>query len=704
MGNPQKGNVDIKQLQKNVNLVQTRNIGISAHVDAGKTTTTERILYYTGKIREIGNIDVGNTTMDTMPQERDRGITISSAAITTEWNNHRINIIDTPGHVDFTVEVERSLRVLDGAVVVFCSVGGVEPQSETVWMQANRYGVPRIGFVNKMDRSGADFYRVVELVRTRLKARPLILNIPIGKEDYFEGVVDLIKMKAIIWNQEDKGVTWEEKDIPADLEDIAAEKRQELLETVAESDEELMDKFFESGDLSVEDIKAGVRKLTLANEIIPMMCGSAFKNKGVQPVLDSVVDFLPSPVDVPPVKGTNENEEEVERKPDPNEPLSALAFKIVTDPFVGTLTYIRVYSGVLKSGEAVLNVATGKKERIGRILLMQADQRVDIESAQAGEIVAAVGLKTLRTGNTISDLNHPISLESMHIPEPVISVAIEPKNKAAQEKLGIALSRLTVEDPSFQVKSDPDSGQTIIMGMGELHLDVIVNRLRTEFGVEASVGKPHVAYREGIKGTVKQEAKYIKQSGGKGQYGHVYIKLEPLESGKGYEFVNEIVGGAIPREYIPAVDKGLQEQAENGVLSGYPLVDIKATLYDGSYHDVDSSEMAFKLAAMQCLREGVKNAQPYLLEPIMHVEVITPEEHVGDVVADLNRRRGLILGMDDGHAGKIVKAEVPLAELFGYVTQLRSMTRGRAVPNIDPKRYGEVPASIAEAVIKGESK
>ncbi|MDC3181243.1 elongation factor G [Gammaproteobacteria bacterium] len=700
----QKGKVDIKQAQKNVNLIQTRNIGISAHVDAGKTTTTERILFYCGQIRELGNVDSGNTTMDTMDQERDRGITIQSAAITTQWNGYRVNIIDTPGHVDFTVEVERSLRVLDGAVVVFCAVGGVEPQSETVWMQANRYGVPRLGFVNKMDRSGADFYRVVDQVKNRLKARPVILNIPIGKEDYFEGVVDLIKMKAIIWDQADKGVTWEEKDIPSELVDIAVEKRQILLEAVAESDEALMDKFFEAGELSIEEIKAGLRKLTLANEIIPMMCGSAFKNKGVQPVLDSVVDLLPSPIDVPPVKGTNEDEEEIERKPDPKEPLSALAFKIVTDPFVGTLTYIRVYSGVLKSGEAVLNVATGKKERIGRLLLMQSDQRVDIDSAQAGEIVAAVGLKTLRTGNTIADLNNPISLESMHIPEPVISVAIEPRNKAAQEKLGMALSRLTVEDPSFQVKSDPDSGQTIIMGMGELHLDVIVNRLKTEFGVEASVGKPHVAYRESIKNAVKQEAKHAKQSGGKGQYGHVYIRLEPSESGKGYEFVNEIVGGAIPKEYIPAVDKGIQEQAENGVLAGYPVQDIKVTLYDGSYHEVDSSEMAFKLAAMQCFREAVKNAGPYLLEPIMHVEVITPEEHVGDVVADLNRRRGLILGMDDGHSGKIVKAEVPLSELFGYVTQLRSMTRGRAVPNIDPKRYGEVPASVAEAVIKGESK
>ncbi|UTC24301.1 elongation factor G [Candidatus Comchoanobacter bicostacola] len=694
---------DIKKSQQKVDLVKMRNIGISAHVDAGKTTTTERILFYTGQTRELGNVDSGNTVMDTMDAERKRGITIQSAAISCYWKDHRINIIDTPGHVDFTVEVERSLRVLDGAVVVFCAVGGVEPQSETVWVQANRYGVPRIGFVNKMDRSGADFYKVVKQVETRLKARTVILNIPIGKEDYFEGVVDLVKMKALIWNQENKGISWDEIAIPENMVDLANEKRAELLESVAEADEDLMNEFFENGDLSEEQIKKGLRILTLQNEIIPMMCGSAFKNKGVQPVLDSVLDYLPGPLDVPAVIGQDEGGNEISRKSDSSEPLSALAFKIVTDPFVGTLTYIRVYSGVLKAGSSVYNMGTGKKERVGRLLLMQSDQRVDIESAQAGEIVAAVGMKTVRTGVTLCDIGQEIILESMHIPEPVISVAIEPKNKAAQEKLSVALGRLTIEDPSFQIKTDPDSGQTIIMGMGELHLEVIVDRLKTEFGVEASVGKPHVAYREGIRKLVEQEGKYIKQSGGRGQYGHVYLRIEPLESGKGYEFHNEIVGGAIPREYIPAVDKGVKEQAENGVLAGYPIQDVKVTLYDGSYHEVDSSEVAFKIAGSQCFREAVKNADPFLLEPIMNVEVMTPEENVGDVVADLNRRRGLILGLDDGHSGKIVKAEVPLSELFGYVTQLRSMTKGRAVPNIDPKRYGEVPASIAETVIKGES-
>ena len=687
----------------NKDLRMVRNIGVSAHVDAGKTTTTERILFYTGKTRVMGDVDSGNTVTDTMDAERKRGITIQSAAVTCYWQDHRINIIDTPGHVDFTVEVERSLRVLDGAVVVFCAVGGVEPQSETVWRQADRYGVPRIGFINKMDRSGADFYKVVEQVKDRLKAKPVLLNLPIGKEDYFEGVVDLVKMKAITWNSEDSGLTWNENDIPESLVDIANEKRAELVEAAAEGSEELMEVYFESHDLSEEQIKEGIRLLTIKNAIIPTLCGSAFKKKGVQPVLDSVIDFLPSPLDVPAVKGTDGDENEVYRKPDPKEPLAALAFKIVTDPFVGTLTYIRVYSGVLKSGSSVYNMASGKKERIGRLLLMQADKRIDITEAKAGEIIAAVGLKSVTTGNTLCDQDHQISLESMHIPEPVISVAIEPKTKSDQEKLSIALGRLTTEDPSFQIKTDPDSGQTIIMGMGELHLEVIVDRLRTEFSVEASVGKPHVAYREGIRKMVEQEAKYIKQSGGRGQYGHVWLRVEPLESGDGYEFQNDIVGGVIPREYIPAIDKGVQEQVANGVLAGYPVQDVKVTVYDGSFHEVDSSEMAFKIAGSQCFREAVKNADPYLLEPIMHVEVVTPEENVGDVVADLNRRRGIILGMDDGHSGKIVKAEVPLAELFGYVTQLRSMTKGRAVPNVDPKKYGPVPANIAEAVIKGES-
>lgn len=690
--------------QVNVKIEKVRNIGISAHVDAGKTTTTERVLYYAGMTRKLGNVDSGNTVMDTMDEERKRGITIQSAAVTCYWHDHRINIIDTPGHVDFTVEVERSLRVLDGAVVVFCAVGGVEPQSETVWRQADRYGVPRIGFINKMDRSGADFYRVVDQVKNRLGARPVIMNIPIGKEDYFEGVVDLVKMKAIIWNTEDFGLTWEEKDIPAELVNLANEKRAILMETAAEGSEALLEAYFDKGELSEAEIKEGIRSLTVNNEIIPVFCGSAFKNKGVQPVLDAVIDFLPSPVDVPAVKGDDGNGNEVTREASEKEPLSALAFKIVTDPFVGTLTYIRVYSGILKSGSSVYNMASGKKERIGRLLLMQSDQRIDITEARAGEIIAAVGLKNVTTGNTICDNDHHISLESMHIPEPVISVAIEPKTKSDQEKLGVALGRLTVEDPSFQVKTDPDSGQTIIMGMGELHLEVIVNRLRTEFGVEASVGKPHVAYREGIRNMVEHESKYIKQSGGRGQYGHVFLRIEPLEEGQGYEFKSEIVGGVIPKEYIPAIDKGVQEQAASGVLAGYPILDVKVTVYDGSFHEVDSSEIAFKTAAKQCFREAVRKANPFLLEPIMNVEVVTPEEHVGDVVADLNRRRGLILGMEDSHSGKTVKAEVPLSELFGYVSELRSMTKGRAVPNVDPKRYGEVPANIAEAVIEGESR
>ncbi len=693
----------MSSITKTVDLTKVRNIGICAHVDAGKTTSTERILFYAGHTRQLGSVDSGTTVMDTMDAERKRGITIQSAAVTCYWTDHRINIIDTPGHVDFTVEVERSLRVLDGAVVVFCAVGGVEPQSETVWRQADRYRVPRVCFVNKMDRSGADFFNVVGQVKNRLKAVPVIMNLPIGKEDYFEGVVDLIKMKAVIWNEDDFGLTWEEKDIPESLQAVSEEKRADLVEAAAEGSDELMEIYFETQELSVEQIKEGIRKRTLSNAIIPVYCGSAFKNKGVQPVLDAVIEFLPSPQDIADIVGVNLEEEEVTRKSDPKEPLSALAFKIVTDPFVGTLTYIRVYSGILKSGSAVFNMATGKKERVGRLLLMQSDKRVDITEAKAGEIIAAVGLKAVTTGNTLCDLAHPISLESMHIPDPVISVAIEPKTKSDQEKLSLALSRLTVEDPSFKIKTDPDSGQTIIMGMGELHLEVIVDRLRTEFSVDAAVGKPHVAYREGIRKMVEQEAKYIKQSGGRGQYGHVWLRVEPGEEGAGYEFNSEIVGGVIPREYIPAIDKGVKEQAANGVIAGYPILDVKVTVFDGSFHEVDSSEIAFKVAGSQCFREAVKNADPFLLEPIMQVEVSTPEENVGDVVADLNRRRGIILGMDDGHAGKIVKAEVPLSELFGYVTELRSMTKGRAVPNVDPKKYGEVPASIAEAVIKGES-
>ena len=571
---------------KQVKMEKTRNIGISAHVDAGKTTTTERILFYAGHTRKLGSVDSGTTVMDTMDEERKRGITIQSAAVTCYWDDHRINIIDTPGHVDFTVEVERSLRVLDGAVVVFCAVGGVEPQSETVWRQADRYGVPRVGFINKMDRSGADFFNVVGQVKNRLKATPVIMNIPIGKEDYFEGVVDLIKMKALYWNESDNGLTWEERDIPESLQAIAEEKHAALVEAAAEGSDELMELYFETQELSLEQIKQGIRARTVSNEIIPIFCGSAFKNKGVQPVLDAVIDFLPSPKDVPAVKGVDDRDNEVSRNPDPKEPLSALAFKIVTDPFVGTLTYIRVYSGVLKSGSTVYNMTSDKKERIGRLLLMQSDQRIDIPEAKAGEIVAAVGLKNVTTGTSLCDQDNPISLESMHIPEPVISVAIEPKTKGDQEKLSLALGRLTIEDPSFKIKTDPDSGQTIIMGMGELHLEVIVNRLRTEFNVDASVGKPHVAYREGIRKAVEQEAKYIKQSGGRGQYGHVWLRVEPMEEGDGYEFHNEIVGGVIPREYIPAIDKGVQEQAANGVLAGYPVQDVKVTVYDGSFHEV----------------------------------------------------------------------------------------------------------------------
>ncbi len=685
-----------------------RNIGISAHVDAGKTTTTERVLFYTGISHKIGEVHDGAAQMDWMEQEKERGITITSAATTCFWSGmakqfkqHRINIIDTPGHVDFTIEVERSLRVLDGAIVVLCAVGGVEPQSETVWRQANKYMVPRIGFVNKMDRAGADFYRVADQVKSRLGANPVPIQLPIGREDGFKGVVDLVKMKAIFWDEADKGMTFVEEPIPEDMVESAQGYREAMLEAAAEASEELMDEYLEQGDLSEERLREGLRARTLSCEIFPMLCGSAFKNKGVQTVLDAVIEYLPSPEEVKPVVGVDDDGNEVSRKPLDEESFAALGFKIATDPYVGTLTYIRVYSGVLKSGDSVYNPLKHKRERIGRLLQMHSNSRKEINEVRAGDIAAAVGLKTLVTGDTLCDINNKITLEKMEFPDPVISVAVEPKTKQDQEKMSIALGKLAQEDPSFQVQTDKETGQTIISGMGELHLEVIVDRMKREFSVEANVGKPQVAYRESIKATIEQEGKYIKQSGGRGQYGHVWLKIEPLEKGSGYEFVNKIVGGIIPREYIPAVDRGVQEQAANGVYAGYPLVDIRVTLYDGSFHDVDSSEMAFKFAGSMCFREGVKNANPYLLEPVMSVEAVSPEEYMGDVVGDLNRRRGLIIGMEDSPSGKIIKAEVPLSEMFGYATDLRSMSQGRASYTMEFKCYGEAPTNIAEAVIKG---
>ncbi|WJW75051.1 elongation factor G [Thiohalobacter sp. IOR34] len=689
-----------------------RNVGIMAHIDAGKTTTTERILFYTGVSHKIGEVHDGAATMDWMEQEQERGITITSAATTCFWSGmdqqfpeHRINIIDTPGHVDFTIEVERSLRVLDGACAVFCAVGGVEPQSETVWRQANKYNVPRMGFVNKMDRAGANFLRVVEQVKERLGANPVPLQLPIGAEDNFEGVVDLIRMKAIYWNEADMGTTYEARDIPADMADACNEWREKLVEAAAEADDELMNKYLEGEELSEEEIRSGLRKRTLAVEIIPMLCGSAFKNKGVQAMLDAIIYYMPGPTDVPAIKGVLDDAEgsEAERRASDDEPFAALAFKIATDPFVGTLTFFRVYSGVLSSGDTVLNSVKGKKERVGRILQMHANSREEIKEVRAGDIAAAVGLKDVTTGDTLCDLQNPIVLERMEFPEPVISVAVEPKTKADQEKMGIALQKLAQEDPSFRVHTDEESGQTIISGMGELHLDIIVDRMRREFKVEANVGAPQVAYRETIRKAVEQEGKFVRQSGGRGQYGHVWLKIEPLEEGGGYEFVNEIVGGVIPREYIPAVDKGIQEQMENGCLAGYPMVDIKATLFDGSYHDVDSSEMAFKIAGSMALKEGALKANPVLLEPIMKVEVVTPEEYLGDVMGDLNRRRGITQGMDDSPTGKVIRAEVPLAEMFGYATDLRSATQGRATYSMEFAKYAEAPNSVAEAVIKKAS-
>ena len=670
-------------------LERYRNIGIMAHIDAGKTTTSERVLFYTGLSHKIGEVHDGAATMDWMEQEQERGITITSAATTCFWqgmdktfDQHRINIIDTPGHVDFTIEVERSLKVLDGACAVFCAVGGVEPQSETVWRQASKYNVPRMAFVNKMDRSGADFLRVVNQIKERLGSNAIPIQIPIGAEDNFKGLVDLIKMKAIYWNEDDMGTTYEEKDIPEELEETCNKYRDEMVEAAAEANEELMDKYLNDGDLSSDDIHKGLRIRTLANEIVPALCGSAFKNKGVQAMLDGVIRYLPSPLDIPAIKGINDDEEEIEKEASDDEGFSALAFKIATDPFVGTLTFFRVYSGVLSAGSAVTNSTKGKKERVGRILQMHSNSREEIKEVRAGDIAAAVGLKDVTTGDTLCDPSKLVTLERMEFPEPVIAVAVEPKTKADQEKMGIALQKLAQEDPSFRVKTDEESGQTIISGMGELHLEIIVDRMKREFSVEANVGAPQVAYRECIRKPVDQESKFVRQSGGRGQYGHVYLKIEPQEAGSGYEFVNEIVGGAIPREYIPAVDKGIQEQMLNGVIAGYPVEDIKVTLYDGTFHDVDSSEMAFKIAGSMGFKEGAKKADPALLEPVMKVEVVTPEDYMGDVVGDLNRRRGIIGAMEDSPAGKVIRGEIPLKEMFGYATDLRSATQGLSLIHI----------------------
>ncbi len=684
-----------------------RNIGISAHIDAGKTTTTERILYYTGVNHKIGEVHDGAATMDWMEQEQERGITITSAATTCFWKGmdnsfpeHRFNIIDTPGHVDFTIEVERSMRVLDGACMVYCAVGGVQPQSETVWRQANKYKVPRLAFVNKMDRSGANFFKVVEQMKTRLKGSPVPIVIPIGAEDTFTGVVDLIKMKAIIWDEASQGMKFEYQDIPADLVETAQTWREQMVEAAAEASEELMNKYLEEGDLPEADILLGLRTRTINCEIQPMLCGTAFKNKGVQRMLDAVIQLLPSPVDIPPVEGEKENGEKDTRVASDDSKFSALAFKLMTDPYVGQLTFVRVYSGVLTSGSTIYNPIKGRKERIGRILQMHANNREEIKEVLAGDIAACVGLKEVTTGETLCDPDAPIILERMEFPDPVIHVAVEPKTKADQEKMGIALNRLAAEDPSFRVRTDEESGQTIISGMGELHLEIIVDRMKREFSVEANVGAPQVAYRECIKKAVEQEGKFVKQSGGRGQYGHVWIKLEPNEAGKGYEFVDAIKGGTVPREYIPAVDKGLQDAVSSGVLAGFPVVDVKFTLFDGSYHDVDSNENAFRMAASMAFKEGMRKAQPTLLEPMMAVVVETPEDYMGNVMGDLSGRRGIVQGMDDLPGGiKEVKAEVPLAEMFGYATQLRSLTQGRATYSMEFKHYSEAPKNVAEAVI-----
>ncbi|TCV83744.1 elongation factor G [Sulfurirhabdus autotrophica] len=683
-----------------------RNIGISAHIDAGKTTTTERILFYTGVSHKIGEVHDGAATMDWMEQEQERGITITSAATTCFWKGmdgnfpeHHINIIDTPGHVDFTIEVERSMRVLDGACMVYCAVGGVQPQSETVWRQANKYRVPRLAFVNKMDRSGANFFKVYDQMRVRLKANPVPIQIPIGAEDQFKGVVDLIKMKAIFWDEASQGMKFELRDIPAELQELAQEWREKMIESAAEASEDLMNKYLEVGDLSVEEIKLGLRTRTIASEIVPMLCGSAFKNKGVQAMLDAVIEYMPAPTDIAAVKGELENGEISERNANDTDPFSALAFKIMTDPFVGQLIFFRVYSGIVKSGDTIYNPIKGKKERLGRILQMHANQREEIKEVHAGDIAAAVGLKEATTGDTLCDPAKIITLERMIFPEPVIHVAVEPKTKADQEKMGIALNRLAQEDPSFRVRTDEESGQTIISGMGELHLEILVDRMRREFGVEANVGAPQVAYREAIRKPVEVEGKFVKQSGGKGQYGHVWLKMEPNEAGKGFEFIDMIKGGTVPREFIPAVEKGLRETLPNGVLAGYPVVDVKVTLFDGSYHDVDSNENAFKMAASIGFKDGMRKASPVLLEPMMAVEVETPEDYMGDVMGDLSSRRGMIQGMDDTPSGKVVKAEVPLAEMFGYSTSLRSATQGRATYSMEFKHYAEAPKNVAEAIM-----
>ena len=686
-----------------------RNIGISAHIDAGKTTTTERVLFYTGVNHKIGEVHDGAATMDWMEQEQERGITITSAATTCFWKGmdlslpeYRVNIIDTPGHVDFTIEVERSMRVLDGACMVYCAVGGVQPQSETVWRQANKYGVPRLAFVNKMDRQGANFFRVYEQMRLRLKANPVLIQVPIGAEEKFEGVVDLVKMKAIYWDEASQGMKFEYREIPEELIETCKEWREKLVEVAAEASEELMNKYLEEGDLTEVEIKQALRTRTIGSEIVPMLCGSAFKNKGVQAMLDAIIDYMPSPVDIPPVKGEAEDGTIVERPASDEAPFAALAFKIMTDPYVGQLTFFRVYSGVVSAGDSIYNSVKGKKERLGRILQMHANNREEIKEVHAGDIAAAVGLKDAVTGDTICALDKPVILERMVFPEPVIHVAVEPKTKVDQEKMGLALNRLAQEDPSFRVRTDEESGQTIISGMGELHLEILVDRMRREFNVEANVGAPQVAYREAIKKEVEQEGKHAKQSGGKGQYGHVWIKMGPNEAGKGFEFIDAIKGGSVPREYIPAVEKGLKEALNNGVLAGFPVVDVKVTLFDGSYHDVDSSELAFKLAAILAFKDGMRKASPMLLEPMMAVEVETPEDYMGDVMGDLSRRRGIIQGMDDLLAGKSIRAEVPLAEMFGYSTDLRSMSQGRATYTMEFKHYSEAPKAVADGVINSK--
>lgn len=680
-------------------LAHYRNIGIFAHVDAGKTTTTERILKLTGKIHKIGEVHDGETTTDFMDQERERGITIQSAATTCFWKDYRFNIIDTPGHVDFTIEVERSMRVLDGACMVYCAVGGVQPQSETVWRQANKYKVPRLAFVNKMDRAGANFFKVYDQMRLRLKANPIALQVPIGAEEKFEGVVDLVKMKAIYWDDSSQGMKFDYRDIPADLVDTCKEWREKMVEAAAEANEELMNKYLENGDLSEEEIKKGLRLRTISFEIVPMLCGSAFKNKGVQAMLDAVIEYLPAPTDVPPVPCEDAKGQPTTRKASDEEPFAALAFKIMTDPFVGQLIFFRVYSGVINSGDTIYNPIKGRKERIGRILQMHANQREELKEVRAGDIAAAVGLKEATTGDTLCDVNNEVVLERMIFPEPVIHVAVEPKTKADQEKMGIALNRLAQEDPSFRVKTDEETNQTIISGMGELHLEILVDRMKREFGVEANVGAPQVAYREAIKKPVEIEGKFVKQSGGKGQYGHVWLKMEPNEAGKGFEFIDAIKGGTVPREFIPAVEKGLRETLPAGVVAGYPVVDVKVTLFDGSYHDVDSNENAFKMAASMAFKDGMRKADPILLEPMMAVEVETPEDYMGDVMGDLSSRRGMIQGMEDNATGKVIRAEVPLAEMFGYSTTMRSLSQGRATYSMEFKHYTEAPRNVAEAIV-----